>query len=75
MSTLVLNVGNTSLFGGVCAGSRIGRRFRVPVREAAEPHGFKKLVVDRVRGPFDAVALCSVVPALTETFVCHIETT
>ena len=75
MSTLVLNIGNTSLFGGVCAGSRIGRRFRVPVREAATPRGFKKLVAAQVRGPFDAVALCSVVPALTETFVRHIETT
>ena len=43
MRTLVLNIGNTSLFGGIVAGGRFVARFRVPAREAASPAGFARL--------------------------------
>jgi len=75
MRTLVFNIGNTSLFGGVFTGDRLVRRFRLPVREAATPRGFATLVAAKVRGPLGAVALCSVVPALTETFTRQIAQT
>ncbi len=65
MRTLVLNLGNTSLFAGVFSDERPIARFRVPIREAATARSFARLIARRVRGPIDRAALCSVVPALT----------
>lgn len=64
MRTLVLSIGNTSLFGGVHSGSGIARPFRVPVHEAAGP-GFNRVVAPRIRGKICAAVICSVVPSLT----------
>lgn len=65
MRTLVLSLGNTSLFGGVFSGARLMQTFRMPRTRLPElPH--------RVRGEIDAVALCSVVPDATPRLVAQI---
>jgi len=56
--TLVLCVGNTSLLGGVFAGTRQMTAFRLPLTRLLD-------VARRVRGQIDRAAVCSVVPALT----------
>jgi type III pantothenate kinase len=56
--TLVLNLGNTSLFGGVFTDGRCRKTFRLPLGDHAR---LSRLVV----GTIDAVALSSVVPRLT----------
>lgn len=56
--TLVLNVGNTSLFGGVFAGARPATVFRLALRDLAR-------LPRRVRRRPDQAVVCSVVPALT----------
>ena len=60
MRTLVLNIGNTSLFGAVFAGTKPGRIFRKPKGEIAALGAWL-----RAAGPVERVALCSVVPMLT----------
>lgn len=62
--SLVVNIGNTTLLGAVCEGSRVLRRLRVPssaplpeIREA-----LRKLLG---KTGVDRAAFCSVVPALT----------
>ncbi|MBI5382717.1 MAG: type III pantothenate kinase [Opitutae bacterium] len=75
MRTLVLNLGNTSLLGGVFRDERLVKSFRVPIREAATARGFASLVAARVRGKVDAAALCSVVPALTDTLSRRVRAT
>ncbi len=58
MRTLVLSLGNTSLFGGVFAEARLVSSFRLlPADLVRLPR--------RVRGHIERAALCSVVPALT----------
>jgi len=62
MRTLVLGLGNSSLIGGVFDGARLVRSFRrAPHQRPLE------------RGHFDAVALCSVVPARTAVLVAWCE--
>jgi len=61
--TLLLCLGNSSLFGGVAVGLALLRPFRLP------PHQFPK-----TRGRFDRVALCSVVPTRTAALVTWCET-
>ena len=61
--TLLLCLGNSSLFGGVAVGPAPLRPFRLP------PHEFPK-----TRGRFDRVALCSVVPARTAALVTWCKT-
>ena len=75
MRVLVINLGNTSLLGGVFVGPRRVARFRAPVREAATPVGFARWVAPRVRGVIDRAGLCSVVPALTGPLTRRIERT
>lgn len=54
MRLLALSIGNTSLFGGVFHGAKLGRIFR------AQPP-----LSSAIRGPFDQAVFCSVVPELT----------
>jgi type III pantothenate kinase len=63
--TLALDLGNSTLFGGVFSGGRLVGRFRLPVAGAAKAGGFDRLLAAQVRGRIDAAVLCSVVPALT----------
>jgi type III pantothenate kinase len=63
MRTLALGLGNSSLIGGVFDNTRLIRSFR------RAPHQ-RPLV----RGRFDAVALCSVVPTRTPDLVAWCET-
>lgn len=65
MKTLVLNLGNTSLFGGVFSEGKLRKTFRVPIVTAVTSRGFVRLVAAYGPGTIDRVALCSVVPALT----------
>lgn len=58
MRTLALSLGNTSLFAGVFSGERLVQAFRLP-------HASLSSLPRRVGRSLDAVALCSVVPALT----------
>ena len=73
MRTLVLNIGNSSLFGGVFAADRLVMQFRVPVEAAATARGWKKFLTPRLRGKIHRAALCSVVPALTNKVVRQVE--
>ena len=75
MRTLVLNLGNTSLFAGVFSDDRLTARFRVPIRQAATAQSFARLIARRVRGRIDCTALCSVVPALTTPVARYLERT
>ncbi len=61
--TLLLCLGNSSLLGGIDDGVRPLRPFRRP------PHDFPP-----VRGRFDRIALCSVVPTRTAALVAWCET-
>lgn len=65
MRVLLLNIGNTSLLGGVVAEGQLRSRFRVPVGDAATKTGLRRVLALKVRGTIDRVALCSVVPELT----------
>ena len=58
MRTLAISIGNTSLFAGVFAGSRLTRAFRLAPAELVR-------LPEQVRGVIDAAVVCSVVPALT----------
>ena len=73
MHTLVLNLGNTSLTGGIFSGGRLVRRFRVPAREAVTVAGFARLVAPRLTGPIERAVLGSVVPTLTPKLLRLIE--
>lgn len=66
MRTLVLDLGNSTLFCGVFAGQRLTLSFRVPTREVRTWAEFERRVARRVRGKIDRAAFCSVVPALTQ---------
>jgi type III pantothenate kinase len=57
--TLVLDLGNTTAFGGVFRGDKLVRRFRVPTRSAAISGPWARL------GPVDRAVMCSVVPRAT----------
>jgi type III pantothenate kinase len=59
--TLVVDVGNTTVFAGVFSGPRLVQRFRLTEREARQSATWTRLTA----GPLQRAALCSVVPALT----------
>jgi len=59
LRTLVIDTGNTTVFGGVFTGNRLTRRFRIQTQGAASAGCWKQL------GRMDRAALCSVVPAAT----------
>jgi type III pantothenate kinase len=65
VKTLVLNLGNTSLFGGVFGGEKLQKSFRTSLGTAVKPDAFARFIAAQVRGGIDHAALCSVVPALT----------
>ncbi len=66
MRTWVADLGNSTLYVGVFAHGRRMRSFRVPIADALGDGGIERLVAPRLRGRFDAAALCSVVPAHTD---------
>ena len=59
MRTLAVNLGNTSLFGGVFSDDKLIRQFRVPINKATRS-------TDLIRDRVDRVVICSVVPKLTK---------
>jgi type III pantothenate kinase len=67
VKTLVLNLGNTSLFGGVFRDGKLRKSFRLPTQATAAvgSRELSRLIATRVPGKIDRVVLCSVVPALT----------
>lgn len=66
---LVLNLGNTSLFGGVFTDGKLRKNFRVPIGVGANSGKLQRVLTTHARGKIDGVALCSVVPALTPKIV------
>lgn len=69
MNILVLNLGNTSLFGGVFEQGKLRRSFRVPVGQAVTTAGFARHVKPLIKGEVSAVALASVVPKHTSALM------
>jgi type III pantothenate kinase len=65
MRVLLLNIGNTSLLGGVITLGRLERQFRVPTAEVKTEAKLRRLLAREASGTFDRAALCSVVPELT----------
>ena len=65
MRVLLLNLGNTTLLGGVITLGRLERRFRTPLADVRTGPKLRRFLAAEVRGPFDRAALCSVVPELT----------
>ncbi len=65
MRELLLNIGNSTLLGGLVDFGQLRSRFRVPVCEVATKTGLQRMLKAKVRGKIDRVALCSVVPELT----------
>ena len=65
MRVLLLNIGNTTLLGGVVVLGQLRARFRVPVSEVKTAAGLRRVLKTKVRGKIDRAALCSVVPELT----------
>lgn len=65
MRVLLLNIGNTTLLGGVVVRGQLRSRFRIPVGQAATKDGLRELLTTKVRGKIDRAAVCSVVPELT----------
>ena len=73
MRTLVLSLGNTSVFGGVFTDGKPGSEFRVPV-PANRASALAAQALKKVRGRVDRAVLCSVVPTLTSHFTRLIAT-
>lgn len=86
MKLLTLSIGNTSLFGGIFTGKRLGPAFRSEVarivpRPPATPRSLDTASPPRrgddrlpsALGQFDRAVLCSVVPRLTATTVRAVE--
>ncbi len=65
MRVLLLNIGNSSLLGGVVQLGRMEHRFKVPIAEIRTEAAMRRLLKTKVTKPIDRAALCSVVPALT----------
>jgi type III pantothenate kinase len=63
--TLVLSVGNTSVFGGIFRDGKRVAQFRVPIVARATKREVHQHVLPRVRGTIDRAVFCSVVPVLT----------
>jgi type III pantothenate kinase len=57
--TLAIDIGNTTVFGGVFQGRRLVRRFRLPTHGGTGASAWPRL------GPVDRAVLCSVVPYAT----------
>lgn len=72
MRTLVLSVGNTSVFGGVYDQGKPARQFRVATHDAAGRNVSVRNLIPQVRGHIDRAALCSVVPKLTGPIIREI---
>lgn len=73
MRSLVLNLGNTSLHGGVFRDGKLASTFRLATREAATTAGFDALLAPRLPRAVDRVALCSVVPWATEVIAPRLQ--
>ena len=65
MRVLLLNIGNTSLLGGIVTLGRFERQFRVPTAEVKTEAKLRRFLTAEARGTFDRAALGSVVPELT----------
>lgn len=65
MTTLAINVGNTSIFCGMFSGLKLRKSFRVRLSDFGSAADFRRCIVSRIHGQPDRVALCSVVPRLT----------
>lgn len=59
LRTLVIDIGNTTVFGGVFHGRRLARRLRFPTPDASRAKAWKRI------GPVDQAVLSCVVPAAT----------
>lgn len=67
LRTLVVAIGNSSIFAGVFDGSRLAGSHRMPA--GADPGGLDAWLASACRGGTGAAALCSVVPELTPAMV------
>lgn len=65
MRTLVVSIGNSTIFCGVFADDRLLASFRLPV----QARGLGRRLAARIRSDFSAAAVCSVVPPLTRPVV------
>lgn len=63
--TLVVDVGNTTVFAGVFTGTRLVKRFRLTAKAARQPETWTRLIASRTTDSLQGAALSSVVPALT----------
>lgn len=73
MRTLVVSLGNTSVFAGVFANGRQISAFRLPLADASTARALAKNFPRKVRGRIDAAVMCSVVPKLTPLFAKEIQ--
>lgn len=74
MRTLVVSIGNTSIFGAVFDQRKRVAQFRVPIPKTDVARGTGRHVLPQVRGKIDRAALCSVVPELTARVAHEVET-
>ena len=72
VNTLVLDLGNSTLFVGYFRGETLVKSFRLPRAEATDPTVLPKALGPRRAGAVDAIALCSVVPTETERLVSNL---
>lgn len=66
MNTLVLDLGNSTLFAGYFRGDALVRNFRLPRDQAMNAAALVKALGPRRAASVEAIALCSVVPAQTD---------
>ena len=69
--TLVVDVGNTTVFAGIFSGERCVKRFRLTAADACQARTWAR----RATGPFQRATLCSVVPALTPVITRAVQRT
>jgi pantothenate kinase type III len=75
MKTLVLDLGNTTLYVGEFQGSKLVRQFRVPAAAVVTAAAFAHEVAHRLSRDIHQVVLVSVVPARTTRLVGYLRKT
>jgi type III pantothenate kinase len=72
--TLVVDVGNTTVFAGIFLGARLVKHSRLSAKEARQPATWTRWAAGRTNSPLQRAALCSVVPALTPIITRTLQT-
>jgi type III pantothenate kinase len=74
MRVLAINIGNSTVSGGVFFDGRLVRRIQAPLEQVATRAGFCRVFSRALSGKFNSAALASVVPPVTEAIAAAVQT-